>query len=328
MNRFDRQTLIALLSIGLLASLPACDKGKGGVQLPDKPPTAATAAPGVDGPEGGDSATRPAPAVAAAPRKVTVTGTTSAHRSSTLRSKVTGLVDKVHVLDGQAVEAGDLIVSLDTSDLELHLAAAKAALRFAQAQQKAVRIEAERAKRLVADKALPKAQQEQASAQLDVATAGVGQARVAIKMASKAIADAEIKAPYDSVIVMRHVAEGDYAAAMPPQPIVTLQEVDPIDIRMMVPAVHQALVRAGGSVKIRFPHSGLERDGTIDRIVPAIDPRNRSLSAIIVLPNPDRALFPGMFAEVELATTPTAGDAPAAPATPAPTEAKRAENGQ
>ncbi|PIE20277.1 MAG: hypothetical protein CSA66_00925 [Proteobacteria bacterium] len=312
MSRFDRPPhfLAVALAVALGGGLYACDKGAGGVALPGAPPAADHEPPAVDGAEGGE-ATASQPPASTTPKapKITVHGTTEAHRMSTLRSKVTGLVAEVHVVDGQAVKAGDPLVTLDTSDLELHLKSAKAALRTAQAQVRAIRIEAERARRLVADKALPKANREQAESQLSVARAGVGQARVGVQMADKALADSVIKAPYDAVIVKRHVAEGDYAAAMPPQPIATLQEIDPIDLRLVVPAVHQLRVRAGERVKIRFPHSGLEREGTIDRVVPAIDPRTRALTAVVELANPDGALFPGMFAEVDLAAAGVAASA-------------------
>jgi len=118
-------------------------------------------------------------------------------------------------------------------------------------------------------------------------------------MGKKSMSDAVIRAPFGGIVVKRHTNEGEYATMMPATPLVTIEEIDPIDIRIQIPSSDMNLVRQGDTVRVRLPASGAEITGKISRIVPANDPRTRSFSAIVELVNHDRSLRSGLYAEVQ-----------------------------
>jgi multidrug efflux pump subunit AcrA (membrane-fusion protein) len=109
-----------------------------------------------------------------------------------------------------------------------------------------------------------------------------------------------VLAPFAGIVVKRHVNEGEYAAMMPPTPVITLEEIDPIDLRIQVPSANMDRVHVGDPVRVRFPANAREVMGKIARIVPANDPRTRSFSAIVELTNSDHSLRSGLYAEVEM----------------------------
>jgi RND family efflux transporter MFP subunit len=155
-------------------------------------------------------------------------------------------------------------------------------------------------------------------ARLKGAQAGVLQAETAVAMGRKALRDATIHAPYNGIIVKRMVNEGEYASVMPATPLVIVEEVDPLDLRIQIPSTDLNKAKAGDTVKVRFPATGQTIEARLTRVVAAMDPRTRTFSAIAELPNKDHALRSGLYAEVTFGgSKPAVVEAPTAKAKPA-----------
>ena len=307
----ERRLLVISLVLACGLSATGCKKERTGIQLPAEPP-----APKRVSRPGGDDTAKPAdPADKSKPKMKVLkfSGATEAHRTSTLTPRVTGPIEKVHVREGDRVAAGTTLVTLDMTDMELRRRQAKAAVATAHAQANAVRVEVRRARRLVKDKAIAKNKLDQAEAQQKVVNTGIGQARAAVAMADEALKHGIITAPYESVVVKRHVSEGEYAAAMPPTPMVTLQELRIIDVRIQVPSADMKHIKEGDGVSIHFPAIDKTLSSTCDchpdracagpcikRIIPGLNPMTRSLSAVIELDNADYELMPGMYVDVTI----------------------------
>jgi RND family efflux transporter MFP subunit len=247
-----------------------------------------------------------------------LSGQTEAHRRSTLTPKVSSTVTRVLVRDGDIVKNGQALVVLDTQDFALRTQQAEAALQAAKVQLDSAKLDWNRAKALLDDKAVPQAQFDMADARLKGAQAGVLQAETAVAMGRKAFRDATIHAPFNGLIVKRLVNEGEYASVMPATPLVIVEEVDPLDLRIQIPSTDLNKAKAGDMVKVRFPATGQTLEARLTRVVAAMDPRTRTFSAIAELPNKDHALRSGLYAEVSFAaSTPASVEAPAGKAKPA-----------
>lgn len=229
-----------------------------------------------------------------------LSGQTEAHRRSTLTPKVSSSVTRVHVRDGDIVKNGQVLVTLDTQDFKLRTQQAEAALQSAKVQLDSAKLDWDRAKALLADKAVPQSQFDMADARYKGAQAGVLQAETSVAMGRKALRDATVHAPFNGIIVKRLVNEGEYASVMPATQLVIIEEVDPLDLRIQIPSTQVAQVKAGDTVHVRFPATGQTLDAHLTRVVAALDPHTRTLSAIAELPNRDHALRSGLYAEVTL----------------------------
>jgi len=230
-------------------------------------------------------------------------GQTEAHRRSTLTPKVSSAVTRVHVRDGDVVKAGQPLVTLDTRDFLLRTQQAEAAREAAKVQLDAARLDWDRTRALLADKAVPQSQFDMVDARYKGAQAGMLQAETAVAIGRKALRDATVHAPFAGLIVKRMVNEGEYASVMPATPLVVIEEVDPLDLRIQVPSTELDKVKVGDMIHARFPATGQALDAHLTRVVAALDPRTRTFSAIAELPNKDRALRSGLYAEVTLART-------------------------
>jgi RND family efflux transporter, MFP subunit len=249
----------------------------------------------------------PAPAAATDPSAASagnaspfLSGTTEAHRKSTLTPKVSSAVTRVHVREGDMVKQGQPLVTLDTRDFILRSQQAEAARDGARVQLDAAKLDWTRIQSLLAEKAVPQSQFDMIDARFKGAKAGLAAAETAVAMGQKALHDSVVRAPFDGLVVKRFVNEGEYASVMPATQLVTIEEIDPVDLRIQVPANNMGQVAVGDPVHVRLPATGQELDLRLTRVVSASDPRTRTFAAIVEIPNPDHSLRSGLYAEVTL----------------------------
>jgi membrane fusion protein (multidrug efflux system) len=313
------RTLFAILTLSLALST-SCKREGDKARLPVSP----APAPAKTAPAAAEKPTAPAPTAAPAtdptatsdpisappPGSAFFSGQTEAHRRSTLTPKVSSTVTRVHVRDGDFVKTGQALVTLDTRDFRLRLQQAEAALLAAKVQLDSAKLDWDRTRALLADKAVPQSQFDMVDARYKGAQAGVLQAETAVAMGRKALGDATVRAPFGGIIVKRMVNEGEYASVMPATPLVIIEEVDPLDLRIQIPASEMANVKTGDLVRARFPAARQALDARLTRVVAAMDSRTRTFAAIAEIPNKDHALRSGLYAEVTL-TGPRAPDADA-----------------
>ncbi len=129
-------------------------------------------------------------------RTLVLNGHTEAKRSVMIRSEAAGRVIKLNKNKGDFVEKGELIIQVDTSDLKAQLASARAL-------EKQRKLELDGSKRLF-DQGL------QNSAQLAASTALHEQAKAQRYGLELALADTEVRAPFEGFLNARPVELGSF----------------------------------------------------------------------------------------------------------------------
>jgi RND family efflux transporter MFP subunit len=306
--------VVPLLLVVALAS-SGCKEREAAARLPDRPaagkavtgPAPTGLAPGGPGLAAPAAASQPreAPGAAPAPKPAAdaspaLSGTLEPHRRSTLMPKVGGWVVKVHVKEGDVVKAGAALVTVDPAQYKLVLRQAEAGHAGAKVGLDAVKLEHDRFKALLAEKAVPQGQFDMIDAKYKGAVVQLRAAEVSLDMARKALRDTTIHAPYAGVVIKKHVSEGDNAAAMPPTPLITMEETGLLDLRVQVPATDLERVKAGDEVLIHFPSGPPDMKAKITRVVPTLNPGTRTFSVIVEIDNQANRLRAGLFAEVRL----------------------------
>jgi RND family efflux transporter MFP subunit len=297
-----------LLLSALLVHGVGCEKEAGGkrIDLPDRPP--APARPAVAAATAEDDADPKPPVVTEDEAGVLhLTGTTKPHRQSAVAAKGTGMMKQRLVDAGDIVEEGQIIARLDRRDAHLRARQAAAALKAAKVQLSAAQRESNRITKLGTSVASSRA--DQAATALEGAVAGVEAAQVALDMARKAERDADVRAPYSGLVVQVLKSEGEWVTTMPPSPVVVLAEVTPIDLHVDAPEHLLSRIKVGDKVTARFDALDKTVDAAVTRIIPTVKPGTRSFEVVVSLPNTDRAILPGVFAEVQLRPSGTASEA-------------------
>jgi len=212
-------------------------------------------------------------------------GTLRAVRGADLALDVAGLVTRVNVKSGDEVRGGQLLLQLrDSEDIallhQLEAAAALAEVTFA------------RAKEQLAVQVISKADYDQAAADLKAKQAAVAQQQVNV-------AKKQLRAPFAGRAGIVTINPGAYLSSG--TVIVTLQQLDPIYVDFHLPQKDLAELRTGQKVALRldaFPDRTFE--GTLSAISPKVDSDTRNVQVEAKVPNPDRVLTPGMFANVSV----------------------------
>jgi multidrug efflux pump subunit AcrA (membrane-fusion protein) len=93
--------------------------------------------------------------------------------------------------------------------------------------------------------------------------------------------------------------------------VVQIQDQSVLELRFTLPESALGTVREGTAVRAKFSSEPAPRELVVDRVDPVVDARARTLTAVVLIDNPEGRLRPGMLAEISV------GDGAAAPA---PTE--------
>ena len=121
-------------------------------------------------------------------------------RNVEIRARVNGFLEKIYVDEGQEVQKGQLLFSINDEEYRTLLAEANANLSSALAEAKASEVELRRVKMLVEKKVIAKTELEVAEAKLAAVNARVDEARSAATQAAMQLGYTDVRAPFDGVI--------------------------------------------------------------------------------------------------------------------------------
>ena len=254
-------------------------------------------------------------------RWLPVSGTLQPMRQAIVKAKVSGDVREVTVREGESVRAGQLLVRIDTADLDSKLIDRIGALESARAQLALAEKTRSMNTRLLNDKFISQNAFDNAESSFSVAQGNVKSMEAQVQLARNALKDAVATAPLSGIVAKRHVQPGEKVAIE--ASLVTVVDLKDLEVQALVPAIDVPELRIGMPVEFNVDGYGERRfTGRIERINPSTEPGTRALLIYVGLPNPDALLKSGMFATGRIAL------AASAPAPTLPMTAVRSEAGQ
>jgi membrane fusion protein, multidrug efflux system len=212
-------------------------------------------------------------------------GTLRAARGSDLALDVAGLVTGVYVKSGDDVKQGQVLLQLRDSDDVALLHQLEAAAALSQ-------LTYERSQREIAVKVIAQADFDQAAADLKAKQAAVAQQQVNV-------AKKQLRAPFAGHCGIVTINPGTYLNSG--TVVVTLQQLDPVYVDFYVPQRMLAELKVGQKASLTLDaFNGRIFNGTVNAISPKVDTDTRNVQVEAEVPNPDRALSPGMFVNVSV----------------------------
>jgi membrane fusion protein (multidrug efflux system) len=219
------------------------------------------------------------------PETLSAIGTVAAVRGVTVSADLPGTVDRIAFESGRYVEAGAVLVELDTRQERAQLAALEAERELAQ-------LNFQRMKNLLDERVISRAEFDRATAEQKATGARVGEIRAAI-------ARKTIRAPFSGLLGIRQVNVGQYLSGG--DPIVTVQSLDPIYVNFGVPQQAVQAMRQGREVRITAEElAGRTFVGRITALDSMVDEATRNVQVQATLSDTGRALRPGMFVRTEV----------------------------
>ena len=232
------------------------------------------------------------------------TGTTVAANIVDIRPQVTNVVAKVHIKEGQKVNAGDLLISLDDR-------ADRANYEKAQASADDTERQLHRAEELLR-------QQFVAQGAVDTARANAQAARAAARAAQAALSYDNIRSPITGRAGIINVFPG--ALVQPGNTVststtatttttqgamVTITQLNPMNVQFTVPESALpalfAAQQAGQSPTVTFQmDDGKKREGKVFVIDNQVDQAIGAVKVKAVVDNADHTLIPGQFVRLQV----------------------------
>jgi len=216
------------------------------------------------------------------PATLSAIGTVAAVHGVIVSADLPGIVAGIDFESGSRVEAGAVLVRLDTSQ-------ESAQLEAAQAQRKLAALNLERSSRLLEKQVVAQADYDRLAAEDAQAEARVGEIRATIERK-------RIRAPFAGVLGIRRVDLGQYLNAG--DLVVPLQSMDPVYVNFALPQQDVASLRIGAEVRVTAD-SIPGTDGRITAINSVVDQATRTVQIQATSRNERGALRPGMFVEVK-----------------------------
>ena len=193
-----------------------------------------------------------------------------------------GRLESVEVRVGDQVQKDDRIATIDTRSLERDLQMAEAALRALEADRQQVRTALasaiDRLERRIGSPDLFPAEElaeaqfrkEAAEGSVQATEARIEEAGVRVDQLREAKDDADVRAPFDGVVSMRHLDAG--ATVNRGTPLVRLLKDGPLSVRFALPGDRAGSLDVVGD-QVRIAIEGLDTSvlGTVATIAPEID---------------------------------------------------------
>jgi membrane fusion protein (multidrug efflux system) len=195
-------------------------------------------------------------------------GTVRPKLCSVIEAKISGRIERMLVVPGQAVKAGELLVQLHAAEIQAR-----------SDQARAVREQAEREFRrketLFKDKTISQSEFDVADSQLAVAEASV-------KEAETLLGYFKVVAPFDGLVTAKRADVGDVAA--PGKPLLEMEDPTTLRLEADVPEALMGKLSLGDKLSLRVPAIGAALEGTVGEIAPVADPNSRTFPVKLDLP--------------------------------------------
>jgi len=243
----------------------------------------------------------------AATTALTLPATLQALQSAPIYARTSGYIRKWFVDIGDTVGRGQLLAVIDAPEVDQQLAAARADLQTARANQQLAATTATRWQTMLGKDAVSKQETDEKVGDLAAKSAVANAARANVSRLQYQQGFTRLTAPFAGVVTTRStdigalVTAGSAASA----PLFTVSDVSKIRAFVKVPQAYSAQVHPGMEVQLSLPeYPGRTFKAVMTRSADAVDTSSGTVLVELLADNNDRALKPGAYSQ---ATFPIGG---------------------
>lgn len=243
-----------------------------------------------------------------------LSGRILAPRTAEVRARVAGVVLKRVYREGSDVKQGDVLFLIDPAPFKADHDSARAALAKAEATLYQARLQEQRYRELVDDKAVSRQEYDNARAAFLQADAQVAEARAALERARLNLGYATVTAPISGRVGRALVTEGALVGQNETTALAVIQQLDPIhadvtqstrDLNALRRAMRAGELQQVGQDQARA--TLIQDDGSAYPLPGkllfsdiSVDPSTNQITLRSEFPNPDLDLLPGSYVRVRL----------------------------
>ena len=228
---------------------------------------------------------------------VTASGKIEAENSANVSTRMMGYVTKVHVKVGQKVGAGQLLVSINNSDLQAKKAQVDASILQATAGYNNAKKDYDRFVALFNQQSASQKELDDMTARFEMAKAGLEGAK---QMRNEVIAQfnyANITAPFSGTVTNSFVKEGDMAN--PGMPLVSVEGVSRLQVTAMVSESDISNIKNGMPVNVIIKSQNKQVSGKVSEVSLSAKNTGGQYLVKVTLDKMDTTILSGMFVNVQ-----------------------------
>jgi len=212
-----------------------------------------------------------------------------------ITSRFMGFIEAVKVSEGDRVKKGQLLYSIDSTEIDSKKRQALLGVQMYENQYTTMKRNYERYKRLYEKGLVSKFEVEQ----LELGTKNLEDM---VKISQARVEEVEnqyqyltIKAPNDGVIIKKNIKAGEMA--IPGMPALVLTDLSNLKITAEIAESDLFRVKLKDEVKIEIPSVAYKGNGMIDSIIPSSNPMTHTYTIKIAFKN-QKNIYPGMYAKI------------------------------
>ena len=246
------------------------------------------------------------------PVRLSANGTVSAVQSVEVRPQISATIKAVHVKEGQFVQAGQRLFTLDVRTEEANIGKAEAQVQKSRTDLANAERNLQRQLELFAQKFISQTALDTVQSQVDSLRAQLAADLATVEASRVARGFGDIVAPIGGRLGAIAVYPGSLVQPSGPA-LVSISQIDPINVSFVLPeselpALQKSLTSGGVGVTARLDDGDRSsRQGRLSFIDNTVDSASGTIRLKATFANGDGRLWPGMFVTVALAPRTLAG---------------------
>jgi RND family efflux transporter MFP subunit len=228
---------------------------------------------------------------------VTASGKIEAENSANLSTRMMGYVTKLHVKVGQKVGAGQLLVSINNTDLQAKKAQVDASILQATAGYNNAKKDYDRFVNLYKQQSASQKELDDMTARYEMAKAGLEGAKQMRNEVMAQFSYSNITAPFSGTVTNTFVKEGDMAN--PGMPLVSVEGASRLQVTAMVSENDIASIKKGMPVKVLVKSSNATLNGKVSEVSLSATNTGGQYLVKVNLDKTDSTVLSGMFVNVQ-----------------------------
>ena len=228
---------------------------------------------------------------------ITASGKVTAVQSAKVGTRIMGFVDKIYARLGDKVKKGQVLVVINSTDLQAKLARADAGVLEAKAGFANAERDYKRLKNLMAANSASQKEMDDMSTHFEMTKARLEIARQMKNEVQAQFSYTNIRAPFDGLVTQKLVEPGDMAN--PGMTLVALESPDIFEAHVKVPENEIVHIKANDDVLVTVKSVNKEVNGTVFEVSASSSGSGGQYLVKVALANAGDEIRSGMFATVD-----------------------------
>lgn len=223
-------------------------------------------------------------------------GTILAEHNATIKTRLGGYVDKLYVGIGDQVSKGQLLISVNSADLQAKLAQANSGIAMAQVAYDIAKKDKERYQKLLEQQSISQKEFENITIQFQAAESQLTAAKEMAKEVKTNLSYMQIRAPFSGVITSKHIQEGDLAS--PGLPLLGIEGISKFEVTTQIPSDKINAVKVNDAVSIFVKDVGTSFKGYLAEVSPSSINNGSVFEAKVEFSETSNTLKSGLFTTI------------------------------